>query len=61
MRALHSRKTPAHLAESPMQTTILTRPLEHVAIDLLGPLPVTNKDNKYIIVIGDYLTEWNET
>ena len=29
-------------------------------MDILGPLPVTHKNNKFILVIGDYLTKWTE-
>ena len=36
-------------------------PLENVAVDILGPLPVTEKGNKYILVVTDYFTRWVET
>ena len=29
-------------------------------MDILGPLPRTPRDNKYILVIGDYFTKWTE-
>jgi hypothetical protein len=35
-------------------------PLQRIAIDLLGPLPRTERGNKYIIVIADYFTKWTE-
>ena len=35
-------------------------PLEKVAVDILGPLPVTEKGNKYIPVVTDYFTRWVE-
>ena len=31
-----------------------------VGIDLLGPLPVTDRGNKYVVVAIDYLTKWPE-
>jgi hypothetical protein len=31
-----------------------------MAIDILGPLPRTDNGNKYIMVVGDYLTKWME-
>ena len=35
-------------------------PLEKVAIDILGPLPMTDNGNQYILVFGDYYTKWTE-
>ena len=29
-------------------------------MDILGPLPLTENGNKYILVIGDYFTKWKE-
>ena len=29
-------------------------------MDILGPLPETERGNKYILVIGDYFTKWKE-
>ena len=34
--------------------------MERVAMDVLGPLPQTDRDNRYILVIGDYFTKWTE-
>ncbi|XP_046846581.1 uncharacterized protein LOC124440270 [Xenia sp. Carnegie-2017] len=36
-------------------------PLERIAIDILGPLPVSTNGNKYIMVVGDYLSKWTES
>ena len=35
-------------------------PMERVALDVVGPLPVTDRGNKYILVVGDYLSKWTE-
>ena len=35
-------------------------PLQRVAMDIMGPLPTTARQNKYILVIGDYFTKWVE-
>ena len=29
-------------------------------MDILGPLPETERKNKYVLVIGDYFTKWTE-
>jgi hypothetical protein len=35
-------------------------PFHQIGIDFVGPLPLTNQGNKYIIVAMDYLTKWPE-
>ena len=35
-------------------------PFERIAIVILGEFPITEKSNKYIMVIGDYFTKWTE-
>ncbi|GBN05205.1 hypothetical protein AVEN_143034-1 [Araneus ventricosus] len=31
-----------------------------MTLDILGPLPVTSKDNRYVLVLMDYFTKWPE-
>ena len=35
-------------------------PLQRVAMDILGPLPETERGNRYVLVIADYFTKWTE-
>ncbi|KAJ8943520.1 hypothetical protein NQ318_023030 [Aromia moschata] len=35
-------------------------PFERVAVDILGPLPVTDRGNKYLMVVMDYFSKWPE-
>ena len=35
-------------------------PMDRLGIDILGPLPQSNKGNVYILVIADYFTRWIE-
>ena len=35
-------------------------PMDRVAIDLIGPLPLTTRKNRYILVLVDYFTRWLE-
>src|ERR1043165_7614273 len=36
-------------------------PFYQIGIDIVGPLPVTDEGNKYIVVAVDYFTKWPET
>lgn len=45
---------------APLQSVVASRPYERVALDILGPLPETPRENKYIVVIGDYFSKWTE-
>ena len=35
-------------------------PTERIALDILGPLPVSEEGNKYLLVVSDYFTKWPE-
>ena len=34
--------------------------MEHLALDVLGPFPLTEDWNKYILIVADYFTKWVE-
>ena len=34
--------------------------MERIATDLLGELPLTERGNRYILVVSDYFTKWTE-
>jgi len=36
------------------------RPFVHLGLDIIGPLPTTSRNNRYIIVVVDYFTKWVE-
>ena len=36
------------------------KPFERIGIDFVGPLEKTEKGNRYILVVTDYLTKWPE-
>lgn len=55
-----SRKGPVRAHKAHMKTYIVGVPMERVAMDILGPLPVTDRGNKYILCIADYFTKWTE-
>lgn len=54
------RKRSSKLPRAPLQTYIVGSPLDRVATDILGPFPVTEYGNKYMLVLGDVFTKWTE-
>ncbi|PIK60525.1 Retrovirus-related Pol polyprotein from transposon [Apostichopus japonicus] len=54
-----SRKGPTK-GKAKLQTYRVGIPMERIAIDILGPLPLTDRNNKYIMVVADYFTKWVE-
>ena len=54
------RKSPPRKRKAPLQQTRVGAPMERVAIDLMGPLPVTDSGNQWILVVGEYHTKWME-
>ena len=56
-----AQKSPMKHRRAPMEVdTQTSKPMQRVAMDILGPLPLTPRLNKYILVIGDYFTKWTE-
>ena len=45
---------------APLQAAVANRPLEKIAMDILGTLPETECINKYVLVIGDYFIKWTK-
>jgi hypothetical protein len=54
------RKDPNRIKRAPMHIVRSSYPMERIAIDILGELPISDRGNKYILVIGDYFTKWTE-
>lgn len=42
------------LDRSPLHQSVTGAPLDRVDIDIVGPLPVTNDGNEYLIALCDY-------
>ena len=46
---------------SPLQQYIVGAPMERLAMDILGPLSLTPRGNRYVLVVTDYFTKWTES
>lgn len=44
----------------PLQPIPVEGPFDRVAMDFVGPLKLTEKGNRYLLVVSDYLTKWPE-
>ena len=47
-------------AKAPMQKQIVDKPMQRVACDFVGPVPVTENGNMHILVVCDYFTKYAE-
>ena len=57
-RACAQRKSPKNMKRVPLHPIEVTRPLEIIGVDFVGPLPTTEKGNRYIMVMQDHFTRW---
>ena len=48
------------MLRAPLQPVEASYPLQIVAMDMLGSLPEGDAGNSYILVVGDYFTQWME-
>ncbi|VDI20691.1 Hypothetical predicted protein [Mytilus galloprovincialis] len=55
-----SRKQPPRRAKSKMKQYHVGAPMERVALDIIGPFPLSKKGNKYALIVSDYFTRWAE-
>ena len=55
------KKNPNPTKTAHMQIVRSGFPMERIAMDILGELPVTERGNKYVLVISDYFTKWTES
>jgi transposase InsO family protein len=48
-------------SKAPLQPIVTSRPMQMWAVDLMGPLPCTASNKKYILVATDLFSKWVET
>ena len=54
------RKAPTTNKKSPNKIVTCGARMERIATEILGELPMSNKGNRYILVVSDYFTKWTE-
>ena len=55
-----TRKTATPKSTVPLHSVPVGYPMQRIALDILGPLPITASGNKYILVVSDYFSKWTE-
>ncbi len=55
-----ARKNPHVYGRAPLQQFTVSQPMEMMAMDVLGPLPIRSEGNKFILVVMDYFSKWPE-
>ena len=56
IRFIYLNKKP----RSALQKYLVGHPMDRIGIDVIGPLPKSKDNNKYILVIGDHFSRWME-
>ena len=55
-----ARKPSKQSNKAPLGQYLVGEPMERVVVDILGPLPLTERENRYILVLCDCFTKWTE-
>lgn len=55
-----ARKPTRSSNRAPLGRTIVGGPMEKIAMDILGPFPRSDQNNKYVLVMCDEFTKWTE-
>ena len=53
-------KDPPRAVKAPLGTIYVGAPFEVMAMDIMGPLPLTARGNKYVLVVADSFSKWVE-
>lgn len=53
-------KNPSQWTRAPLVPLPIPGPFERMGVDVVGPLCMTERGNKYVLVFTDYFTKWAE-
>ncbi|KAK3099869.1 hypothetical protein FSP39_010951 [Pinctada imbricata] len=53
-------KPPSKSPRATLGQMLVGAPLDRICIDILGPLPLTPRGNRHVLVVMDYFTKWVE-
>ena len=53
-----ARKITTHTLKGTLTSMAAGCPFERIAMDIVGPLPKTQRNNRYMLVVIDYYTRW---
>ena len=55
-----ANKEPCKFPKAPMCSMRVGAPMDRLATDILGPLPLTPRGNRYILLVTDHFSKWVE-
>ena len=55
-----ANRHPAKRLKAALKDYRVGAPMDRIGIDIMGPLPISNHGNSYVMVVGDYFTRWIE-
>jgi transposase InsO family protein len=55
-----ARKRPQKTSRAPLNTYRVGAPMDRLSSDILGPFPVSERSNRYILVVMDNFSKWVE-
>ena len=55
-----ARKSPSKKYRAALGTYNVGAPMDRVATDILGPFPVSDRGNRYVLLVCDQFTKWTE-
>lgn len=55
-----AQKGPTQCSHALLLQYLVGAPMERIGVGILGPFPITESGNRYVLVAMDYFTNWPE-